>query len=60
MLFSCYLQAIIIDKLGTKGYAGSITIWSLGAIIHALAIPLGESIAAVLGWIGIVSVPVLW
>lgn len=49
----------IIDKLGTKkGYAWAIAIWSLGAIIHALAIPLGESIAAVLGWIGIVSVPV--
>jgi len=49
----------IIDKLGTKkGYAWAIVIWSLGAIVHAEAINIGEGIAAVLGWVGIVSVPV--
>ena len=49
----------IIDKLGTKkGYAWAIIIWSVGAVIHALAIPMGEGIAAVLGWAGIVTVPV--
>lgn len=49
----------IIDKLGTKnGYTLAIIIWSIGAIIHALAIPIGESIAAVLGWMGIVALPV--
>ncbi len=49
----------IIDKLGTKkGYAWAIIIWSFGAVIHALAIPMGEGIAAVLGWIGIAAVPV--
>lgn len=49
----------IIDKLGTKkGYAWAIIIWSVGAIIHALAIPIGEAIAAILGWIGIVALPV--
>ena len=49
----------IIDKLGTKkGYIWAIIIWSVGALIHALAIPLGQGIAVVLGWVGIVSVPV--
>jgi MFS transporter, ACS family, hexuronate transporter len=48
-----------IDKLGTKkGYAWAIIIWSIGAIIHALAIPIGESIAAFLGWMGIAAVSV--
>jgi ACS family hexuronate transporter-like MFS transporter len=49
----------IIDKLGTKrGYAWAIIIWSVGAVIHALAIPIGEGIAAGLGWLGIAAVPV--
>ena len=44
----------IIDKLGTKkGYAWAIVIWSIAAIIHALAIPIGETMSAVLGWFGI-------
>jgi MFS transporter, ACS family, hexuronate transporter len=44
----------IIDKLGTKkGYAWAIIIWSLAAIIHAVAIPIGEGISAILGWFGI-------
>jgi MFS transporter, ACS family, hexuronate transporter len=43
-----------IDKLGTKkGYAWAIVIWSLGAIVHALAIPIGEAISTILGWFGI-------
>jgi ACS family hexuronate transporter-like MFS transporter len=49
----------LIDKLGTKkGYAWAIVIWSVGAIIHALAIPMGEGIMSVLGWAGIAAVPV--
>jgi MFS transporter, ACS family, hexuronate transporter len=53
----------IIDKLGTKkGYAWAIIIWSLAAMIHAAAIPIGETISAIpigktmsaiLGWLGI-------
>ncbi len=44
----------IIDKLGTKkGYAWAIIIWSLAAMVHALAIPIGESISVFLGWFGI-------
>lgn len=49
----------IIDKMGTKrGYAWAIVIWSLGAIIHAFAVPVGTAVAAVLGWVGIASVSV--
>ncbi len=49
----------IIDKLGTKkGFAWAISIWSIGAIVHALAIPIGEGMASILGWAGIVAVPV--
>src|SRR5678815_440846 len=48
-----------IDKLGTKkGYTWAIIIWSLGAVIHALAIPIGEGMLTILGWVGIVSIPV--
>lgn len=44
----------IIDKLGTKsGYAWAIIIWSVGAIVHAYAIPIGESLSAALGLVGI-------
>jgi MFS transporter, ACS family, hexuronate transporter len=49
----------IIDRLGTKkGYTWAIIIWSIGAIIHALAIPIGEAIATILGWIGIAALPI--
>ena len=49
----------VIDKLGTKsGYAWAIIIWSIGAIVHALAIPIGEFLVNSLGWIGIAAVPV--
>ncbi|MEO6355897.1 MAG: MFS transporter [Ferruginibacter sp.] len=48
----------LIDKLGTRlGYTLAIIIWSFGAIIHALAIPIGEGVVAILGWVGIVTVP---
>jgi ACS family hexuronate transporter-like MFS transporter len=49
----------IVDKLGTKkGYVWAIVIWSIGAIVHALAIPIGEGIATVLGFVGIASISV--
>jgi len=49
----------VIDKLGTKkGYAWAIIIWSIGAIIHALAIPIGKGTIAVLGWTGLALLPV--
>ena len=49
----------IIDRLGTKkGFTWAIIIWSIGAVVHALAIPIGEGFATALGWIGIVALPV--
>lgn len=49
----------IIDKLGTKwGYAIAIIIWSLGAILHAKAIPLGGAISSFLALIGITGISI--
>lgn len=49
----------IIDKMGTKkGFTWAIIIWSVAAMMHALSVPIGQGIAAILGWIGIVTVPV--
>lgn len=57
--FSMLFAGRIIDKLGTKkGYAVAIIIWSAGAIVHALAIPIGAGIAVVLGWVGITAVSI--
>ena len=49
----------LIDKLGTKkGYAWAIIIWSLGAMMHAYSIPIGETLTTALGLIGITVLPV--
>jgi len=49
----------IIDKLGTKwGYAIAIIVWSLGAILHAKAIPVGEAVSSIFALIGITSISV--
>jgi MFS transporter, ACS family, hexuronate transporter len=54
--FSLLFAGRVIDRLGTKkGYTWAIIIWSLAAMVHALAIPIGEGIAAVLGWAGITA-----
>ena len=51
---SLLIAGRIVDRLGTKkGYAWAIIIWSLAAIIHAIAIPIGETLSSVLGWIGL-------
>ncbi len=48
----------VIDKLGTKsGYSWAIIIWSIGAIIHAAALPIGEFMLTSLGWLGLAAVP---
>lgn len=48
-----------VDKLGTKkGYAWAIIIWSVGALIHALALPIGDKLNFILGWFGIAAMPV--
>lgn len=44
----------IIDKLGTKrGYTWAIIIWSVGALLHAAAIPMGKTFNSILGVAGI-------
>ncbi len=53
------ISMLFAGRMGTKkGYMWAIIIWSIGALIHALAIPIGEGVAFVLGWVGIVAVPV--
>lgn len=48
-----------VDKLGTKwGYGIAIIIWSVGAIIHAYAISIGEGITTVLAVFGLTALPV--
>jgi MFS transporter, ACS family, hexuronate transporter len=52
--FSMLFAGRVIDALGTKkGYAIAIVVWSIAAVIHALAIPMGEMVIALLGWTGI-------
>lgn len=49
----------IIDRLGTKwGFALAIIIWSLAAMIHAFAIPVGEGAVSVLGVFGVTGLSV--
>lgn len=49
----------IIDKLGTKwGYILAISIWSIGAIMHAYSIVIGSVFTNVLAWVGISAVPI--
>ena len=56
---SLLLAGRFIDKLGTKsGFSWAIIIWSLGAMMHALAIPMGEFFLPALGVFGIIAVPV--
>jgi ACS family hexuronate transporter-like MFS transporter len=44
----------IIDRLGTKtGYAVAIIVWSLAAIVHIYAIPMGQALVSILGIVGI-------
>lgn len=57
--FSMLFAGRLIDKLGTKlGFIIAIIIWSLGAIMHAYAIPIGGVFSNVLAWVGISAVPV--
>lgn len=48
-----------VDKLGTKwGYIIALIIWSIGAIMHAVAIPIGEGANTILAWVGLGAMPV--
>ena len=53
------LAGRVVDKLGTKkSYSWAIILWSVGAIIHAFAEPIGNVLLPVFGWFGIIAVPV--
>jgi ACS family hexuronate transporter-like MFS transporter len=57
--FSMLFAGRVIDKLGTKrAFVLAITIWSLGAIMHAFAIGIGEGINGILTSLGMTVVPV--
>lgn len=57
--FSMLFAGRLIDKMGTKwGYILAIIIWSLGAIMHAYAIPIGGVFSNVLTWVGLSAVPI--
>lgn len=46
----------MMDRIGTKkGFSISITVWSLAAIAHAWAVPLGAAVIAGLAYFGIIS-----
>jgi MFS transporter, ACS family, hexuronate transporter len=43
----------VIDKLGTKrGFIWAIVVWSIGAMIHAAAIPIGTGFSKILAAVG--------
>ncbi len=49
----------LIDRLGTKtGFTLAIIVWSIGAIMHAVAVPIGTGVSNVFAWIGLGAVPV--
>ena len=49
----------VVDKIGTKqAYIVAIVVWSIGAIMHAYALPIGASIASIMGAVGLVAIPV--
>ena len=49
----------VVDQLGTKSaFIVAITVWSLGAMLHAFSLPVGAGMASVLGAFGFAAVPV--
>lgn len=48
-----------IDKIGTKqAFVVAIVIWSIGAMMHAAAIPMGTAVAEMFTFVGLAAVPV--
>ena len=46
----------LMDRFGTKkGFAYSIILWSVAAMLHAWAVPIGVGGAAILNWFGYIS-----
>ena len=56
--FAMLLAGRLVDKLGTKqGFILAIIIWSIGAMLHAYAVPIGELTNNVLALAGIAAIP---
>ncbi|MYM83199.1 MFS transporter [Duganella sp. FT50W] len=48
----------VVDKIGTKAaYVVAIVIWSLGALLHAFSVPMGEMAVSFLAIFGVMAVP---
>jgi ACS family hexuronate transporter-like MFS transporter len=48
----------VVDKLGTKAaFTLAIAVWSIGAVMHAAAIPLGTGVASLINTVGLAAVP---
>jgi ACS family hexuronate transporter-like MFS transporter len=48
-----------IDKLGTKwGFIWAIIVWSLGAIMHAYSVSIGQGVSNLFVWVGLGAVPI--
>jgi ACS family hexuronate transporter-like MFS transporter len=46
----------LVDRLGTRwGYGVAIIVWSIGALVHAFAIPIGEGLSVILGLVGVTT-----
>ena len=57
--FALLFAGRIVDKIGTKkGYSWALIIWSLGAMLHALAIPMGQQLVNFFGFLGLTIFPV--
>ncbi|WP_225974353.1 MFS transporter [Arachidicoccus ginsenosidivorans] len=57
--FALLFAGRIIDRIGTKkGYSWALIIWSLGAMLHALAIPMGEALVSFFGFVGLTLFPI--
>ena len=49
----------VVDRLGTKAaFLLAITVWSIGAVLHAFAIPMGEGVSNIATSLGLAAVPV--
>jgi ACS family hexuronate transporter-like MFS transporter len=49
----------VVDRMGTRSaFVLAIVVWSIGAIMHATALPLGAGVASILSSVGIAAVPV--
>jgi len=48
----------VVDRIGTRtAYVVAICVWSLGALMHAFSVPMGEGVGVLLGAAGIVVAP---